>query len=225
MGDFLFKFKSMKNYFLVLLLFVVFSISKSHAQFINDVRGRPVTELRYTNITGSPYYNDKFVTGTVKLEGNLKETSALIQYDQIGDLVLVKNKLEDQPIEVTDKIAVFKLFMPTDTVSFRSLPGLEGYYEVLYDGSTPFFKRTKKKIIDNQIYNSAAIEKTVNSALTYYIITKSKEVVQVKLDKKGFLNVLNDKSKELSDFISMEKINFKEQKDIIKLLSYYDGLK
>ena len=232
MGDFLLNLHAiinlhtMKNCLFILMIMMTLGISRSVAQFVNDVNGKPVREIRYTNINGSPFYDVKYLKGAVRLVGNVKETAAFIQYDQIGDIVLVKNKINDDPIEIIDKLAEFRLELANgDTVVFKSLPSLEGYYEVLYNGPTSFYKRTKKKITDVQVYNSASIEKSVNSSTTYHLLTKNKQIVQIKLDKKDFLSVLSDKAKALSDYISKERINFKTPTDVSKLLAYYDSLK
>ncbi|KQC01468.1 hypothetical protein [Pedobacter sp. Hv1] len=213
--------------FVGFFLFFVVNAIASKAQFINDIRGRPVTTLQYENLSGSPFYSDKYLKGTVNIKGNIKVIQVYLKLDQVKDILLAKNNLTSEtPIEITDDVLNFKLIgAEGDTTMFKRVPNGDGYYEVLYNGKTSLLKRTKKKILETPVYNSAAIEKSAVSTISYFILTKEGKLVPIKLDKNSFLSALDkDKVKDIEQYVSKEKLGFKNELNLKKITGYYNTL-
>lgn len=213
--------------FVGFFLFFVVNAIASKAQFINDIRGRPVTTLQYENLSGSPFYNDKYLKGTVNIKGNIKVIQVYLKLDQVKDILLAKNDLTSEtPIEITDDVLNFKLIgAEGDTTMFKRIPNNDGYYEVLYNGKTSLLKRTKKKILETPVYNSAAIEKSAVSTISYFILTKEGRLVPIKLDKNSFLAALDkEKVKDVEQYVSKEKLGFRNEVNLKRITGYYNTL-
>jgi len=51
-----------------------------------------------------------------------------------------------------------------------------------------------------------------------------REISLIKPNKKSVLEIFNDKSDQMGNYIKKEKINLKEEADLLLLVKYYDGL-
>ena len=98
-----------------------------------------------------------------------------------------------------------------------------GFYQVLYDGKIKLYKK-EVKIIKEKFTNTPEL-KVLFEKLNYYYINKADRFYRI-VKKKDFLKIFNDKNKELNDFISNGKLNFRKDKDntLTKLITYYDLL-
>jgi hypothetical protein len=93
----------------------------------------------------------------------------------------------------------------------------------LYDGKIKLYKK-EVKIIKEKFTNTPEL-KVLFEKLNYYYIKKADRFYRI-VKKKDFLKIFNDKSKELNDFISNGKLNFRKDKDntLTKLVTYYNQL-
>jgi len=218
----------MKTY--LFLLFVLLGLG-SKAQFLSDNNNRPITEKRYVNITGSPYFSDEFYPGTVVLSDGKKYDNLLIQLDEVRDAMLFKeNKPDAKTLEFTTT-PVLEFTLKTGTgnpVKFKNIAGadtkINGFCQILLEGKTSLLKKTKKSIIQNATYNTANIEKTIASSTLYALQAADQKVTMVKGDKKAFLKALADRSKEIEAYVNEQNIDFKNDADLVKLITYYNTL-
>lgn len=217
------------NIFLVVAIF--FSAQNCSAQFLADFRGKPVNEQRYVQVSGSPFYNKNFLKGEVAFANkNVKNVKGYINYDQVQDIILFKPNYEDKSAtEIVDQVDKFSLTLENGlTVNFISLgsiglDGGSGFAEELLAGKLRLLKRTKKKILETQVYNSANLEKTVVQE-TNYILVKDNKVTVLKQDRNSFLSALSDQEEALKKYLKDQKINFKQDQDVVKLLNFYQSL-
>jgi len=201
------------------------------AQFLSDFRGKPVNEQRYVQVSGSPFYNKNFLKGEVTFTNkNIKNVKGYLNYDQVQDIILFKPNYEDKAaIEITDQIDKFSMLTENgDAINFIRLGSIGltdalGFAEELLSGKLGLLKRTKKKILETQVYNSANIEKTVVQE-TSYILVKDNKAILLKQDRNSFLSVLSDQEETLKKYLKDQKINFKQDQDVVKLLNYYLSL-
>jgi hypothetical protein len=212
-------------------LFIFLTGFNCPAQFLSDFRGRPVNEQRYEQVSGSPFYSKAFIKGEVTfVDKQIKNVKGYLNYDQVQDIILYKPDFEDKStIGIGDKVSKF-IMTPENgiSVTFVALSSAsadfgEGYAEELLSGKVGLLKRTKKKILETQVYNSANLEKTVVQE-TNYILIKAGKVTVIKQDRNSFLSAMSDKEEELKKYIKTEKINFKQDADVLRLITYYSSL-
>lgn len=220
--------------FAALLPLLLIYVNKIQAQvFAEDMKGNAIRETKYTNINGSPYWDNTWQRGTVKFANGQVIKNMLLKYDQVDDMLLFKNAKGDSlrfVLPVTEFTLPAQKEGETALPVFRNqFPAVDGnntnnYYEVLYDGKTKFLKRTKKTLVTQPSqYSSAVKQKDIVQRIDYFI-SKSGLLVAVKLDKKSFLKVLNDKSSSIDEYAGKNNLNFKKESDCRKIAAFYDSL-
>lgn len=103
---------------------------------------------------------------------------------------------------------------------------ISGFYEVLVDGQIPLVKRTIASVKKSN-YNTALMlgnkDDEIKKRDSYYYIVDDK-VVEVPRKKKQFLNLFDDKSSEVENFIGQNKLNLKDVQGLYMVFSYYNSL-
>lgn len=161
---------------------------------------------------------------------NIKNVKGYLNYDQIQGIILFKPNFENQSAtEIIDQVDKFTITqdngVPVNFISLGSigLDGDAGFAEELLSGKVKLLKRVKKKIIETQVYNSANVEKAVVQE-TNYILVKDNKPTLLKQDKNSFLSALADKEEAIKKYLKDQKVNFKQDEDVVKLLNYYSSL-
>jgi hypothetical protein len=199
---------------------------------VQDITGKPLMETSYTDVQGSPYLTDFWVNGLVKLSNGKTISNINLKYDQVADELLFENK-EHQALSFVDQVSEFKLIYgsydkPVKKLFRNGFQGVDNgnqnsFYEVLADGGSVLLKKARKKITEIKPYNSSTTVKTFFDVQSYYLSRKG-EMIQLKKDKKAILSLLSDKKEQLEKFIDQNKLNVKDEAQLIGLISYYNTL-
>ncbi|MFC3561227.1 hypothetical protein [Pedobacter jamesrossensis] len=186
--------------------------------FIPDQNGRPLTDARYENLTGSPYFVDEWTNAEVKLADNNVIKPTEVRYDMVEDKLLFKQ--DNKVYEFSPKVAAFTLMTKIGNRTFLLKDdgnSESGYYELLSNGKVKLLKKNKKVILETKGYNSANLEKTVDENKKYYVLYNGVEK-EVKLNKNSFLNALP----EFKDQINKYNSKLSKEEDFIKLTSAFN---
>jgi len=174
---------------------------------------------------GHPYFfKHELSKGSITYDNVVFDNVALL-YDEAKDWVILQDSTHRIQL-VSQKLQGFTLF---DQPFIRLEKNVNtpivstGFYQVLYDGKIKLYKK-EVKIITEKFTNTPEL-KVLFEKINYYYIKKAGRFYPI-VKKKNFLKLFNDKGKELNDFISDSKLNFKKDKDntLSKLLTYYDQL-
>lgn len=221
-------FKTFCSLVVCFLLLTAINYTAS-AQYTEDFRAKTVLEKTYTDVKGSPYLFDDWSLGIVKMVAGSSYKDMALKYDQVTGELIFKDKT-GKSLGFADPIAEFKIidksnafrifrsgFKATDNNSEKS------FYEVLYDGGTTLLKDPRKNIVEHRAYNSSTVVKSVVETPAYYVVLNG-ELIKIKKDKKAILAALPN-SAALDKYIQDNKLNVKEDKDLAKLMLYYDSVK
>jgi hypothetical protein len=223
-----------KSLTLLLTGFLTFSAATVFAQgayfMVYDAKGQVTARNEYVDIQGSPYLDPSWSKGTFTLSNGKIYKDMDIKYDLVKDKMYVKGN-NDELVALLDQVRDFSINVPVSgsavTRHFRTgytnIPATTNtyYFEVLTEGKTQFLKRSVKSILENKEYNSATVTKSFELNTKYYIYKDGKGT-QVKKDKKAILAALGDKQSELETYIKDEKLNLKNDADVVKLIEYYN---
>lgn len=222
----------MFNTFCIAIVCVALSfanIQLASAQYSEDFRAKIVLEKQYSDIKGSPYVYDEFTAGVVKMATGATYKDMSLKYDQVTGDLLFKDK-SGKTMAFADPVSEFMLTDKDDKNRlFRSgyktpdTNSEKSFYEVLYDGGTILLKDPRKNIVEHRTYNSSTAVKTIQETPVYYIVI-GQQPVKVKKDKKALLTALGNSS-QLEKYMEANKLNLKEDTELVKLLSYYDSIK
>ena len=174
---------------------------------------------------GHPYFfKDELSKGSITYDNIVFDNVELL-YDEAKDWVILQDSTHRIQL-VSERLQGFTVFnQPFIRLEKNAnIPIVStGFYQVLYDGKIKLYKK-EVKIIKEKFTNTPEL-KVLFEKLNYYYINKADRFYRI-VKKKDFLKIFNDKSKELNDFISNERLNFRKDKDntLTKLITYYDLL-
>lgn len=203
-----------------------------HAQSVQDLGGRVFKETNSSNISGTPYISNNWSKGTILTTSNQLHKDMEIKYDLFNKILLFKNKTG----EVLQSSIPVKEFTVQSMVKnvlverlFRSgyLPtadlGTDTFYEVLYNGDVQFLKLNKKVLFEEREYSGTTV-KTYQDKISYFIALKNNAPELVNKNAASVVKAIGDREAELNDYIKNQKLNLRDDADIIKLLSYYTSI-
>ena len=221
-------FKSFYSLIIACILFGT-NIQLAKAQFTEDFRTKEVLARTYTDIKGSPYLFDDWSLGLVKMASGSTYKDMSLKYDQVTGELLLKDKT-GKTLGFADPIAEFKIIDKTNAFKiFRNgykstdITSEKSFYEVLYDGSTTLLRDPKKNIVEHRVYNSSTAVKSIVETPAYYIQVNG-QLIKIKKDKKAILAALGNPA-QLDKYIQDNKLNLKDDKDLVKAMLYYDSVK
>lgn len=167
-----------------------------------------------------PYFlSDDWVFGSVYYDGNLYEQTAML-YNIASDELITEHYYTSNLMRlVTSKIQYFTLgsrkFVPLKNESLT-----EGFYELLYNGTSKVYARHTKNIQES--IEAMEIHREFEEKTRYYVF-KDGNYIAIK-NKKSILSVLGDKKRELNQFMNKSKIRFRKNREqyIVKAVEFYD---
>jgi len=174
---------------------------------------------------GHPYFfKHELSKGSITYDNIVFDNVELL-YDEVKDWVILQDSTHRIQL-VSQRLQGFTVFdQPfVRLVKDANTPIVaSGFYQLLYDGEIKLYKREVKIITEKFTYSPEL--KVLFEKVNYYYIKKANHFYPI-VKKKDFLKILNDKGKEINDFISIEHLNFRKDKDNIltKVVAYYDKL-
>lgn len=221
------KLIQMKNIFKILPIVLLAISSSSYGQVYSTVnspsRNAINSKESLKDLEGEPYLFKDYQKAFVKF-ANGSVTPFEIKYDQLADEVVVKSA-NGQDLGFTDPVLEFK-FADSKRLFRNNFASVgknteKTYYEVLFDGRYKFLKRAAKTTIEFKQYNGPTVRK-VEEDNSFYVMRPNGIPEQVKLNDKSILSTL--RIPELDAYAKANKLNLKNEADVVKLLTYADSL-
>lgn len=198
---------------------------------LRDAQGVPVRAKSYGDIKGSPYLTTEWSKGTVKQENGQTYADVNVRYDLLEDQLLFKNGAGAE-LAFVIPVVEFKLTYDEKgtqvTKIYRNgFAPFEGstdktYYELLYDGTVKLVKKNLKKIESTQEYNSPPTQNIVDRIKYFYVVNNG--LVEFKRDTKSLVSAFGSKSTGLQQYMKDNKLNLKNDEDLIKIFTYFSTL-
>jgi len=219
-----------KSLFPLALLLTITSFSFAQTMVLQDpVSARMFSTEKYSGYNGSPFLlNDNWTPGSATItKGTYKNLS--LRLDVYNNVLYFKRN--EEPYEFQDEVISFVL-MPdaadsTTWMRFKkgfSDGGLkpQQYVQVLAEGRVGLYKSELKLLSDVNQVNQGVV-KTFSTTVRYFSL-KNGVMQLVKLNKSEILQLLSDQEAKVKQFIDEQKISFKKDKDVSRLLAYYNSL-
>ncbi len=191
------------------------------------------TNTRAYGIEGTRFVFDEFMPSNVYFSNKTMAADKLMNYDCYMDQVIYSDGSDKYVLNqfIIDYIE----FMPgrDSSIFFKKIfiPDEQdvAFAKILYIGKSSLYKRYVKKLVvkdEQPTYNwddRYANEYIIRTH--YYIkLPDMQDPVQLPGSKKGLLKLMNPLGPSLKSFIKQEKINLKNDTDLIRLMDYYDML-
>lgn len=179
-------------------------------------------------VEGSAFFNNTFSIGKVILNDGQIFDSLSLRLDLLDNTVHYINS-EEQEIIAYNPIKTVILYDSVsqkenrfDYAAIIAQAAPPGWYQLLDTGKVQLYKQYYKTMRVDRAYNSARHEKFITTTFRYYILVNT-VFTQVK-NIKSIPDMLQNKKKELIDYIDSNSLTGKTDADYIQLIKYYNGL-
>ena len=218
----------MRKIFFFSLLFVL-AYSKSNAQFLQDQNGTAYVVKPYSNITGSPFLFADWTNGIVKLRNGNTYDKVGLKYN-IHEEILVFKSNKGEQLEFVQPVEEFAFYNSDGSKRiFKNLSTYKqakkgnAYFEVLYDGGVPLYKKVNKDILETREYGSSVLLKRFEDIIGYYTRKDGNIIPVKKLDERLLASLFNGKTNQIKDYLEKNTISTKDERSLIALFSYLNS--
>jgi hypothetical protein len=192
-------------------------------------------DKRYEGVRGTPFFSEKWQKGSVTMKNGKKIDKLDLKIDLFNHDVIMKRPNGDSIIifaHTVDQVSLDDLNDGSVHVfkksgSFKEAGPKDAFVEVLYEGKYTLLAERKKTIVKASYtgaYNTGKPYDEFKDEIAYYLKKQDKNPIKIKLSRKSVLDELENHQGELKSFISKENIDFKNEMDVVKVLTYYDSL-
>jgi hypothetical protein len=182
--------------------------------------------------TGSPYYNDDFLKGSILSKGKTIASNQILRYNVSKEEFEIKDpKSPDSKILKTIlRSEDIMIQIGNDTFEYISSEKnrLRGYFIPLFKGDkNSVYKKIKKEYIAAQ---RAVNSMTSDVAALYdqnefiYLVDSKGTFTELESSKKGRLNAFGPMKKKVKEYTKKNKLNLKKEPDLIQVVTYIDSL-
>jgi hypothetical protein len=189
---------------------------------------------RYEGVRGTPYLKNVWQNAQItSVEGKVYSNVPL-KYDVYSNLLAVKNSKGDS---ISSETAYMKEFTWIGTgMTFVKEPLLDNttdiknfsrFYQQLFKGNkTTLLKNFRKELLKADYQGGYSANRRYDELIDEvdYFLKKGNQIEKIKLNEKNVLKFTFDKEKEVKDFLKKQKLNLKNEADVIKLLQFYETL-
>ena len=190
-----------------------------------------IETIPYANIKGDPYYFKDFQKGKLIVYSG-QNYDVNIRFDIYANEMHLKTDNEIFAIIHPEKVKLIEVdsikFIYSDYLKSTDdkTPGGSSYFIVKTDGKCKLLVKKNIRIQDAEpakLYQEAKPAKFIFTSDTYYLKTGDNNAVRIK-SKNDLISVLGDKKDALLNFIGSQKLGIKNIDDLLKIVSYYNGL-
>ena len=187
------------------------------------------SELRIIN--GTPYLDNSFKDGKIELTNGDIIPDLKMRYNMYEDFFEIK-KMDDtlivnKPYLLNIVFYQDKIFVYNPAV-FVAAGGDNGYYERLESGKLNLYSKRKvdlkyDEFVPNYAGGSGTKEYYYRYNISYLLEMEANTILKIS-NKKQFLKNIPSHKTEMNDFIKKNRINMKEEKDLVSLIKYYNSI-
>lgn len=186
----------------------------------------------YKGILGSPYISDNWQEGSIKTQ-QTEIRGLKLKYDAYGDkLLYIHPETNDSLYADKNLVLAFTLGNQKFTkVDYQDEQGrtLAGFFEIIHQEKSMLL-RQYVKILEKASYQGAysannPYDKLLDADYLFIKTPHSNEAQRFRKTTKSLLSFFPpEKTEAIESYIKTQKINPKDEKDIIKTLQYADQL-
>lgn len=221
----------------VLLLFlIVITFNKTYAQLTGPRMAQSTLlnqqNIDLTKVKGSPYENEKFASGKLIDEVTGKTQNCFLRLNVITDELEIKDDLSSS--KITSMIKSKGIYAVSQGKEYRlnNFISTEGKsynrISICLLKSKPYsiYKYIEKEFIAEQkAQTSYQKDKPAElKSTSEYFIEKNGTLIPFKLSRKKLIKALPENQKTLEKYIKKNKLDIKDEADLIKALKYYNSL-
>lgn len=202
----------------------------SRMQLSGSESGHKFSSVSKSTVEGSVYMNDNFEKGEIFTTSNDRFIDIPMRFNAFHSEIEVL--MPDSTVwSLTNVSNISKVVLNSSAMLYTTFLAddgeKKGYLSIIYSGKHSLYRRDYKIFMEGVPSNGIVNEipsKIVSRPKEYYLQIDSGMPKYFKNSKDLTSLLLNHKN-EVDSFIKKEKINFKKEPDLIKLISYFNTLK
>jgi hypothetical protein len=189
-------------------------------------------------VDGSPYLFTEWKNGSILERNGTLSENLMIRYDSYRDEVQFLKDGRTLVVEPSIATGFSFLILNYDTkrvehVNFRNgfnvnVSGYTklSYFKVLFDGKIKFLRKIKTGYIEETVNNFGTNEqvKKFIKVEEEFLIKEDGSVVPISKGRKDLMEQFGNSSGELKVFMKENKLSFKSEADVLKVLEKYESL-
>ena len=202
------------------------------SQNFYSVGGFPVSTSKYVRlVSGSPYFNELWMKGSILINDSTEYHNISLRLDLLEGSLLYLSKNNEELISTMSVKAVVLVDSLTGTsylfVNSKAIPGAspsgKDWYQLVAGKKAALYKQYLKRMVESKAYASSVTEQSITTEERYFIginntLTRVKKASDI-------ADLAGDKRQALLDYIQKNKLNGKQESDLISVVEYYDSLK
>lgn len=194
----------------------------------NLYNGSEYVDYAYTINEGIPFFEtSQLATGSVVYDSVLYQ-NVLLLFDEVKELVVIQNAAANGKMQLNnERVTAFSLlnhyFVKLLQDSLEGSPIRSGFYDMLYNGRISVYEKQTKKVLET-VTELEGVRRRIDEQDAFFV--KKDNAFYTVNNKRDVLNILQDKRKEVQQFIKKKKLNVRKAKEIslVKIAAFYDQL-
>lgn len=192
-----------------------------------------LSEGEYKNLKGSPYANETFLLGKIYNGNELLFDNLYLRYNAFSDEIEIKNSEKNNIVEYgalnKNSEELIKIYNQTYVfVPFENSNAKGNYFQILSEEKVfDLYKKTKASFHPPS-YAKTSYDKDKPAEFKqtniYFLVDKKGSFFELPSNKNKLLKVLSKENKKVKEFTKINNLNLKVDKDLIRLISYYNSL-
>jgi hypothetical protein len=182
--------------------------------------------------TGSPYYNEDFLKGSVLSKGKTIASNQILRYNVSKEEFEIKDPRNPDNKILKTIIRSEDITIQIGDDSFEYISSeknrLRGYFIPLFKGDkNSLYKKIKKDYIPSQrAVNSMAsdVAALYDEKEFLYFLDDTGKFTEMGSSKKDRLNAFGDMKKKVKAYAKENKLNLKKEEDVLKVVTYTNSL-
>ena len=207
--------------------------SNKDASQIEYISSRTVNLMDNPNdYTGSPYYNEDFLKGSVLANGKTIAKGQIVRYNVSKEEFEIRDprNVESKIVKTILRDENISIQMEGDTFEYVSSEKnkLRGYFiPLLKSEKNSLYKKITKKYIASQKASSsmaANIAAFYKEKEVYFLINETGDFTELGSSRKSKLKAFSSIKKQAKEYTKKNKLNLNKEQDLIKLVNYTNTL-
>jgi hypothetical protein len=188
---------------------------------------------RYEGTKGTPYVFEQWFPGEVFMKNKKRIIIEEMNYNCYDNEVAYLDP-SSKTVMLINRYTVdlFYLKSGVDTLVFVPIQLEEDktpvFAQVMYKGESSLYKRYGKEFVRANYEGAYSADRTydefADKSSLYLSLHNDPALKKLKKSKKQILGLFPEAEDELSAFIKAEKLDMKNEEDLVKLLKYHDSL-
>ena len=182
---------------------------------------------------GSPYSNPIFLLGNIYKLDKIVVSNYALRYNAMTDEIEVKETLYDEDDKIQALVRDPEFYVKIMNDMFVFVQGNEtiekaGYFQIVHAGDNyHLYKKIIKKYYPPKKAQTSFEQDQLASFVdrsVYYLVSQDGNFQEFGSSKKKRLKLFSDKQVEIKKLVKSGKLDLSKEKDLMRVVKYYDAI-